>query len=74
MSHSLQEQQQLTWAATWESFTIATSLLFSGTLCLQDWGCSGKESQGSMISSNALQTYQLAPPVSGLTADHAVAV
>lgn len=39
-SHSLQEQQQLTWAAAWESFTIA-SLLFSGSLCPRTGGAVG---------------------------------
>lgn len=77
-SHILQEQQQLTWAAARESFTIA-SLLFNGNLCARTGsavGTGGEEGKqaGLRISSNALQTYQLALPVSGLTPDHAEAV
>lgn len=55
------------------------SLLFSGSLCRRTEGAVGTgqgegKQAGLKISSNALQTYQQALPVSGLTSDHAEAV
>lgn len=76
MSHSLQEQeqQQLMWATT-RVIHYSYSVLFSGSLCLRTGGAVGTGGQeGKQASlklfSSALQTYQLALAVSGLTANH----